>query len=105
MVLGAERPRGGPVPALLVLLLVLGGLVGTGTAASAAPSAGGEGPVAYTGELTPEQLALVLDSGLDRREVLTAPGGAPGSVRVEIVLGERRADALKIGRASCRERV
>ncbi|WP_091215119.1 M14 family metallopeptidase [Geodermatophilus siccatus] len=94
MVLGAERPRGGPVPALLVLLLVLGGLTGTGTAASAAPSAGGEGAVAYTGELTPEQLALVLDSGLDRREVLTAPGGAPGSVRVEVVLGERRADAL-----------
>ena len=28
MVLGAERPRGGPVPALLVLLLVLGGLIG-----------------------------------------------------------------------------
>ncbi|MGY1590968.1 M14 family zinc carboxypeptidase [Geodermatophilus sp. SYSU D00708] len=73
---------------------MLGLLVGTGTGASAAPPPGGKGAVAYTGELKPEQLALVLDSGLDRREVLTAPSGEPGSVRVEVVLGERRAHAL-----------
>ncbi|MGY1679914.1 M14 family zinc carboxypeptidase [Geodermatophilus sp. SYSU D01176] len=101
----AEHPTGGPVPALLTtLLLTLGLVVGTGTAATGAPpadgggpnahTADGGGPDAYTGELTREQLAMVLDSGLDRREVLTAPGGAPGWVRVEVVLGERRANAL-----------
>jgi hypothetical protein len=95
MVRAADRSPSGPVPALLtVLLLMLGLLVGTGTAAIAAPPPGGGGQIAYTGELTLEQLALVLDSGVDRREVLTAPGGAPGSVRVEVVLGERRADEL-----------
>src|SRR5215218_9870891 len=48
----------------------------------------------HTGELTREQLALVLDSGIERREVRTTPGGAPGSVRVEVVLGDRAANAL-----------
>ena len=46
MVPAAERPRGGSLPALVILLLVLGVLTGTGTAASAAPSAAGAGPVA-----------------------------------------------------------
>ena len=95
MVRAADRPSRRSVPALLtVLLLALGVLVGTGGAASAAPPAGGGGTVAYTGELTLGQLALVLDSGIDRREVLTTPGGTPGSVRVEVVLGQRRANAL-----------
>jgi hypothetical protein len=95
MVRTAERSPGGPVAALVVvLLLALGGLVGTGTAATAAPPAGGGGPLAYTAELTPEQLALVLDSGIDRREVLTTPGSTPGSARVQVVLGERAANAL-----------
>jgi Zinc carboxypeptidase/Immune inhibitor A peptidase M6 len=90
-----DRFPGGPVPVVLtVVLLALGLLLGTESAATAGPPTGGRGPVAYTGELTAEQLTLVLDSGLDRREVLTAPGAAPGSVRVEVVLGERRADAL-----------
>jgi hypothetical protein len=94
MVRATERSRGGPVPAVLMtLLLVLGLLVGGATVASAAPPAGRAGPVAYSGELTPEQLALVLDSGIDRHEVRTTPG-APGSVRVEVVLGERAAHAL-----------
>ena len=98
MVRAAERPFRRSLPALLtVLLLALGLLVGTGTAASAAPppppSGTGGGPNAYTGELTTEQLALVLGSGVDRHEVLTTPGGA-GSMRVEVVLGERAANAL-----------
>ena len=94
MVSLAQRTPGGSLPALLtVLLLMLGLLVGTGTAATAAPSVDG-GPVAYTAELTPEQLALVMDSGVDRREVLTIPGSAPGTVRVEVVLGEREATSL-----------
>ena len=95
MVHSAQRSFPGPVPAVLtVLLLVLGLLVTGGTAASAAPSSADGGPVAYAAEVTPEQLALVMASGIDRREVLTTPGGAPGSVRVEVVLGERAANAL-----------
>ena len=95
MVRAAERSPGGPVPALVtVLLLVLGVLVGTASAATAAPPAAAGGTAAYTGELMPEQLALVLESGVDRREVLTAPGRSSGSVLVEVVLGERTANAL-----------
>jgi hypothetical protein len=95
MVRATERSPGGPVPALVtVLLLVLGVLVGTASAATAAPPAGAGGTAAYTGELMPEQLALVLESGVDRREVLTAPGRSSGSVLVEVVLGERTANAL-----------
>ena len=95
MVHSAQRSFPGPVPAALtVLVLVLGLLVMGGTPASAAPSSAGGGPVAYAAEVTPAQLALVMASGIDRREVLTTPGGAPGSVRVEVVLGERAANAL-----------
>ena len=36
----------------------------------------------------------MLGSGVDRHEVLTTPGGAAGSVRVEVVLGERAANTL-----------
>ncbi|MET0765921.1 MAG: M14 family zinc carboxypeptidase [Blastococcus sp.] len=94
MVRATGRCRGGIAPAFLtILLLMLGLLVGTGTAASAAPPVGGS-LIAYTGDLTPEQLALVLDSGVDRREVVTSPGDARGSVRVEVVLGERMANEL-----------
>jgi hypothetical protein len=95
MVRAAERFPGGLFSAVLaVLLLVVGLVVGTGTSAMAAPPPSGASTLAYTGELTPDQLALVLDSGIDRHEVLTTPGGAPGSVRVEVVLGERAANAL-----------
>ncbi|MGY1640553.1 M14 family zinc carboxypeptidase [Geodermatophilus sp. SYSU D00703] len=96
MARAAEQPPPGPLPALVAIgVLVLGLLVGTGTAASGAPTVGGGGgPAAYTAEVTREQLALVLDSGLDRREVLTAPGRTPSSVRLEVVLGERPANAL-----------
>jgi hypothetical protein len=76
------------------VLLVLGTLVGGSTAADAAPSSDSGGPIAYTAELTPEQLALVVDTGIDRHDVLTTPGSAPGSVRVQVVLGERAAKAL-----------
>ena len=78
MVRAAERSPGGFLPAALaVLLLMLGLLVGTQSAATAAPSpATGGDTVAYSGELTLGQLAAVLESGVDRREVLTEPGGA-----------------------------
>jgi hypothetical protein len=76
------------------LVLAVGVLVGTASPAAASPPPDGGGTSAWTGELTLEQLALVLDSGVDRREVLTTPGATPGSVRVEVVLGQRRADAL-----------
>jgi hypothetical protein len=87
----AKRSPGGLAATLLtILFLVMGVLVGTGTATAAPPDGGRGGATqAYTGELTLEQLALVLDSGVDRREVLTVPGGAAGSVRVEVVLGTR----------------
>ncbi|MGK5110722.1 MULTISPECIES: M14 family zinc carboxypeptidase [unclassified Geodermatophilus] len=90
-----ERAPRGPVPALVpVVLLALSLLAGTAPAATAAPSAGHAGPAAYTAELTADQLALVMASGVERREVLTAPGSAPGSMRVEIVLGRRAAATL-----------
>jgi hypothetical protein len=96
MVRAAERSPGGLLPAVLaVLLLMLGLLVGTESAATAAPPhAAGGGTVAYSGELTLGQLAAVLESGVDRHEVLTEPGGAADSVQVEVVLGQRAADAL-----------
>jgi Zinc carboxypeptidase/Immune inhibitor A peptidase M6 len=94
MARAANRSPGGLAAALLaVLFLVLGMLVGTGTA-TAAPPAGGGTTLAYRGELSLAQLALVMRSGVDRREVVTSPGSAPGSVQVEVVLGERAAKAL-----------
>jgi hypothetical protein len=95
MVPASTRPSRGPVPAVLtVLLLLLGLLAGTATVASAAPPAGSGGPVAYSGELTIAQLGLVQESGVDRHEVVTSPGASPGTVHVEVVLGERAANAL-----------
>ncbi|CAA9408127.1 MAG: Carboxypeptidase T precursor [uncultured Pseudonocardia sp.] len=81
---------------LASLLMVLGAVVGTATTAAAAPPGGtdGGGLAAYTGELTREQFALLLDSGLDRHEIASAPGGAEGTTRVEAVLGDRQAQAL-----------
>ena len=98
MVRAAERsPYRRALPALVpVLLLVVALLVGTPTAAGAAPShrGGGGGTLVYTGELTPGQLGLVMASGVDRHEVQTSPGAAAGSVLVEVVLGQGTADAL-----------
>jgi hypothetical protein len=102
MVRASEHPRGGHLLALgTILLLLFGLLVGTASTASAGPpgddegpSADADGPTAYTGELTAEQLALVLAAGIDRREVMTEPGTAPGSARVEVVLGRHTAEAL-----------
>ncbi len=81
---------------LSTLLLLFGVVTATATTASAAPPGGeaGGGLAGYTGELTAAQLALLFESGVDRQEVLTTPGGAEGSVRVEIVLDEGRAQGL-----------
>lgn len=96
MVPAAQRLLRGSAPAALVttLVLLLGLLVATAAPAAAAPAAYTGGPTAYTGELTAEQTALVMDSGVDRHEVLVTPGGAAGRMRVQVVLGERRANAL-----------
>jgi hypothetical protein len=82
---------------LIVLCCAL--LVMAGTAvdtAAAAPPGGGEGGglAAYSGELTREQFALLLDSGVDRREVASTPGAAEGTTVVEAILGDRQAQAL-----------
>ncbi len=82
---------------LLSSLLVMSATaVGTATPAGAAPPGGAEGGglAAYSGELTREQFALLLDSGVDRHEIASAPGAAEGTTRVEAVLGERQAQAL-----------
>jgi hypothetical protein len=95
MARAANRSPGGLAAALLaVLFLVLGMLVGTGTATAAPPDTEPGRTLAYTGELSLGQLALVMRSGVDRREVVTSPGAAPGTVQVEVVLGQRAADTL-----------
>jgi hypothetical protein len=40
------------------------------------------------------KLGKVLASGIDRSEVVTSPGASPGTVRVELVLGDARARSL-----------
>jgi hypothetical protein len=96
MLRAAERSPGGLAAAVLTtLLLVLGMLAGTGTA-TAAPPAGADSTttLAYTGQLSLAQLNLVMGSGVDRREVATSPGSAPGTVQVQVVLGEPTANSL-----------
>lgn len=89
-----DRER--PLVLLASLLLALGTLVATaGTASGAPPGAADAGGLAvYRGDVTPAQLAVVMESGVDRHEVVTGPGGTEGTVSVEVVLNGRQAGAL-----------
>jgi len=51
------------------------------------------GPSVFVGDLTAAQLALVMDSGIDRQEVV-ARSGESGSTAVEVILGAEQAGAL-----------
>lgn len=77
------------------LMLVLGVLVVPPVGAAPAPDVvAGPGPAVYVGEVTQQQLAAVVASGVDRHELTLTPGAAPGTVGLEVVLGPNQAAAL-----------
>ena len=80
-----------------VAVLAIGLLAAPAAAAPpAAPTGGPAGPSVYVGALTPAQLDTLFASGIDRSEVITAPG-ASGTVQVEIILSGPAAGALIAG--------
>src|SRR6478609_6345000 len=78
-------------------VLVLSMLVAPAVAASARvpiPAPGPAGPSVYVGDLTATQLGALFASGVDRAEVVTAPGATAGTVRVEVILGQNELQSL-----------
>ncbi len=82
---------------LSVAVLLLGFAVAPPAAAAVAkgsPDSSKAGPSVFVAEVTSAQLGKVLASGIDRSEVVTSPGSSPGTVRVEVVLGDAQARSL-----------
>src|SRR5690349_20803816 len=72
---------------LSVAVLILGFAVAPPAAAAVvtgSPDSSKAGPSVFVGEVTAEQLGKVLAFGIDRSEVVTSPGAAAGTVRVEV---------------------
>lgn len=80
---------------MLSVSLLAAGLALSPTA-GAAPGSGkeGVGPKVWVGELTPAQLALVREAGVDREDLATRKGSGKGRSRVEVILSQDTADKL-----------
>ncbi|TDN91162.1 M14 family metallopeptidase [Microbacterium sp. BK668] len=77
-----------------VAALVISGAAATSASASPPPDDAGVGTSVYTGTVTQEGLSDIADL-VDRHEIVSAPGDAPGEVDVQVVLNEVQAAALR----------
>jgi hypothetical protein len=76
--------------------LVFTGLVAAPSVASppTGPGSGDDHLAVYTGVVDADGLAAIVDLGVDRREVVTAPSDEAGKVEVQVILSGGQAEAL-----------
>ncbi|GAA3441718.1 M14 family metallopeptidase [Planomonospora venezuelensis] len=79
---------------LAVMVMLLSMAVTLPAAAVPDPPAAGDGIHVYTGELTLEQLAALVESGVDREELRLTRSADGKKVLVEVVLGAAQAEQL-----------
>ena len=90
------------VGAMVMGLMTLVGV--TIPLASAAPVSAGDGLTVFVGELTADQLMVLVSSGVDRQEI-TATAAPGGSFDVEVVLNPDQAAKLRAQGVEIREKV
>ncbi len=77
-----------------VSILMLSMVLAPPVAAAPAPPAEPGKMAVYSGDLTLEQMELVVGTGIDRHELVTGRSDVPGAVRVEVILSDGQAAAL-----------
>ena len=88
------------VTVMITVIGLTGMAVGAGPLAAAGPS-NDTGLTVFVGDLTQDQFATLIASGIDRQEISTHAGAAADEIGVEVVLSQDQAAKLHVsGRRS-----